>query len=323
MLKDYMKSIGNIWDAVADIENIRKAHHYSRRGKSSYKSVKEVNKSEEKHFKHLQYLLKSGKYKTSSYEVEERVCGEKLRVLHKLPYFPDRIAHRAFLNLVAPVWTNHFIRDTFQSIRGRGTSDCMRRVRKGVQEDKPKLARKIDIVKYYPNLTNGITLNPKLYRLRDNKASDFLYELIGSLPFLPLGNSPSQFIGNLAVSELDWKCKQELGIKNYYRYCDDIVIMGDTDSELDKWTAYIVDWLANINLECRYSDLINLETNYLDFVGFRFKHDKILLRKRIVENFKSNIKQRNLPSISAYYGWCKAANAIKLYNKHTNKFLGA
>lgn len=314
-----MKSIGKIWDDITELDNLKKAHAQAKRGKSHYKSVQAVNNNEDKYLKHLQQVLKSGNYRTSEYDVEERLCGEKMRILHKLPYFPDRIAHHAFLNLVAEDWTKRFIRDTFQSIKGRGTSDCRKRVQHSIQVEKPLLARKIDVVKYYPSLTHDITLNPKLYRIRDTKAQDFLFEIIQSIPFLALGNHPSQYIGNLAVSELDWLCKQKLKIRHYFRYCDDIVIMADTELELDIQTQFIEDWLTNVGLSCRYYDPINLKTNYLDFVGFRIKHDKILLRKSISDNFKRAIRTRNLPSLPSYYGWCKAANATNLYRNNLTK----
>lgn len=315
-----MKSIGNIWDNITDIENIRIAHHQARKGKSSYQSVQTVNRSESKHIRHLQYLLKSGTYKTSEYDVEIRMCGSKERVLHKLPYYPDRVAHHAFLNQVASTWSKRFIRDTFQSIKGRGPSDCLQRVLIGVREYKPKYAIKLDIVKYYPSLTNEITANPDLYRIRDTRAQDFLFELIYSLPFLPLGNHPSQYIGNLVITVLDWLCKQKLKIKHYFRYCDDIVILGDSKFELDIQTTFIQDWLASIGLECRISDPIPLDTNYLDFVGFRVNHHKTLLRKGLADNFKSSVRARNLPSIPSYYGWCKEAGALNLFHKHVGAF---
>lgn len=316
-----MKTLNNIWDDVISIPNLTSAHHYARKGKSKYRSVKSVNRNETKIIKKLHDQLKSGSYRTSSYEVETRMCGDKERVLHKLPYYPDRIAHRAFLNLVEPTWTKSYIRDTFQSIKGRGTSDCFRRVKKGVQEGKPKFGRKLDIVKFYPNLAHSITLNPNLYRIKDTKALDFLFEIIQSLPFLPLGNSPSQPIGNLTITPLDWFCKQQLKIRYYYRYCDDIVFLSDSEEELDNFQNSIQGWLWNLGLDSRVSETINLSSDYLDFVGFRINHRKILLRKSISAKFKQAVKSRNYPSLASYYGWCKTANAQNLYHSNVRKIV--
>lgn len=316
-----MKTLKNLWGDLTSIDNLELAHKKAKKGKAGYKSVQTVNGNERKFLLSLQSQLRSGTYRTSEYDVEVRMCGSKERVLHKLPYFPDRIAHHALLNLVSDFWTKSLIRDTFQSIQGRGTSDCFRRVRRGVQEDKPLFARKLDIVKFYPNLTNDITQNPRLYKISDVKVLDFLFEIISSLPFLPLGNHPSQFIGNLSVSPLDWYCKQNLRIKHYYRYCDDIVIMGNSVQELELWSDYIQSWLLDIGLDSRVSQPINLSTNYLDFVGYRINHHKVLLRKSLASNFKAAVKSRNLPSLSAYYGWCKSANALNLYHTNARKIL--
>lgn len=45
-------------------------------------------------------MLIEGTFNTSPYVIEVAVKGEKLRTIHKLPYFPDRIVqHANALNL--------------------------------------------------------------------------------------------------------------------------------------------------------------------------------------------------------------------------------
>lgn len=314
-----MNTLGLIWEDVVSLDNLNLAYLKAKKGKPRYRSVIEISKNPDKYLKELQNLLKSGTFRTSKYQVSTIICGGKERVLHKLPFFPDRVAHHALVNLTGEFWNRTMIRDTFQSIKGRGTSDCFRRVRKAVQIDKPKYALKIDINKYYPSLKNDVTLSPNLYKLRDTKALDFLFEIIESLEFLPLGNHPSQFIGNLVLNKLDCHCKQNLKIRYYFRYCDDIVIMSDSIEDLLNWRGEIQGMLNELNLEIKDSiDVINLETNYLDFVGIRFNHNQIRLRKKIERNFKESVKARNLPSLPSYYGWCKMAGAINLYETQTS-----
>lgn len=314
-----MKTLKNIWTDITSINNIELAYKKAKKGKSHYRAVKEVEKAPRKYLLHLQSLLREGTYRTSEYSVSEELCGSKVRVLHKLPFFPDRVAHHAFMNLVSEFWKRSLIRDTFQSIEGRGTSDCISRVRSAIHNDRPLFAKKLDVVKYYPSLTNDITIDPKLYKLGDAKAQDFLFELLGSLPVTPLGNHPSQYVGNLAISDIDWHAKQKLGIKHYYRYCDDIVIMGDSLGGINEQTDVIKGLFADKGLRIKEaSNVLNLQSDLLDFVGVRLNHSKMLLRKSISDNFKLAIKTRNLDSIPSYYGWCKQARAEKLFQKHHN-----
>lgn len=52
-----------------------------------------------------------------------------------------------------------------------------------------------------------------------------------------------------------------------------------------------------------------VDSRGIDFVGYRFFHDKVILRKRIYKRaryvFSRPWKHRAIPS---YYGWCKHAN---------------
>lgn len=311
-----MKTLNNIWDEITSTSNIENAYKRAKKGKSHYSQVKEIENNHKAFLGDLRSSLINNTYQTSTYQVSRIICGGKERILHKLPFYPDRIAHHAFMNVVSPFWYRTLIRDTYQSIPGRGTSDGFRRVRKAVQSGEFKYALKIDVVKYYPSLTHDITLNPDLYRIRDSKAYSFLENLILSLDFLPLGNHPSQGIGNLVLSPLDWYCKQDLGIKAYFRYCDDIVLLSSNKEDLKEWRFRIEDYLNGIGLEIKdNSEIYDIHNNYLDFIGYRFNSKETLLRKQISNNYKQALKERNLPSLASYKGWLdsiRANNLLKL-----------
>ena len=99
----------------------------ARRGKAHYKEVQWVNENELEALTHIQHLLISGTFRTSSYTVEHAMKGDKMRTIHKLPYYPDRIVQHAVVNVCSPFWIRSMIRDTYQSIPGRGTTDCFKR----------------------------------------------------------------------------------------------------------------------------------------------------------------------------------------------------
>ena len=65
----------------------------------------------------------------------------------------------------------------------------------------------------------------------------------------------------------------------------------------------------------------------IDFLGYRFFHDYILLRKSTAKRFKQRIRQIKkkhrylspiniLSGIMSYWGWMKYANCHRLQNKH-------
>ena len=51
------------------------------------------------------------KYKTSKYSLY-KIYEPKERIIYRLPYYPDRIAHHAIMNVVKYIWTKSFIHNT-------------------------------------------------------------------------------------------------------------------------------------------------------------------------------------------------------------------
>jgi len=326
-----MKRHGNLWVKIIDLENIKLAHRLARKGKSFYTEVKMVDSDIDKYCLQIQKMLANKTFTTSQYEVSERHDGRKQRVIHKLPYFPDRIVQHALLNVIGPILVNTFIRDSFQSIRGRGTHDAMKRVKKLVRSDDcPKYALKIDVKKYYPSVDNDLL---KAAIRRKIKCQDTLWlvdDIIDSTKGLPIGNYTSQHFGNLYLNSLDWHIKQNIRPDGYYRYCDDIVVFGKTVNQLMLIKQRIEDCLSMLRLQVKSNwSITNVEKNGIDFVGYRFFPSFTRLRKNIAVNFKSTCdwirKRKNkvnrnlaLSKLMAYKGWVMTASAKQLWRCHVS-----
>lgn len=326
-----MKRHGNLWVKIIDLENIKLAHRLARKGKSFYTEVKMVDSDIDKYCLQIQEMLANKTFTTSQYEVSERHDGRKQRVIHKLPYFPDRIVQHALLNVIGPILVNTFIRDSFQSIRGRGTHDAMKRVKKLVRSDDcPKYALKIDVKKYYPSVDNDLL---KAAIRRKIKCQDTLWlvdDIIDSTKGLPIGNYTSQHFGNLYLNSLDWHIKQNIRPDGYYRYCDDIVVFGKTVNQLMLMKQRIEDCLSMLRLQVKRNwSITNVEKNGIDFVGYRFYPSFTRLRKNIAVSFKSTCgwirKRKNkvdrdlaLSKLMSYKGWVMTASAKQLWRCHVS-----
>lgn len=60
-----------------------------------------------------------------------------------------------------------------------------------------------------------------------------------------------------------------------------------------------------------------VESRGIDFVGYKFYHTHILLRKSIKKNFIKMIKyNNNWKSKASYKGWLDHCNSINLKNKY-------
>lgn len=219
-----MKRYGNLYSQICDIENIKLAYKKAKRGKSKYAAVKEFEKDYDNKILQIQEMLVNKTFTTGEYKVETIFDGKKERVLHKLLFFPDRIVHHCLMNIVAPVFKKSLIRDTFQSIEGRGTSDARRRIVKAVHSGKYTKALKVDIRKFYPSVDNNVLKEVIKRKIKCRDTLTLVFNIIDSCKGLPIGNYTSQYFGNLYLYQLDWVFSHKKDLQ-YLRYCDDIVIL--------------------------------------------------------------------------------------------------
>lgn len=149
-----MKRIGNLYEKICDIENLRLAHKQARRGKSFYTEVKLIDENEDEYLYRLQDMLIHKTYHTSKYEVFEKKEGKKIRKIYKLPYFPDRICQWAIIQVIEPYLMRTLTDNTYSALPGRGVERARRKMVRALKTD-PKntvWCLKIDISKYYPNI---------------------------------------------------------------------------------------------------------------------------------------------------------------------------
>lgn len=317
-----MKRIGNLYNKICDIGNIRLAYKNAKRGKSKYRQVKEIEKDPEYYLLQIQEMLVNKTFTTSEYIIKDIFDGKKNRTIHKLPFFPDRIIQHALIQIIEPILINSFIRDTFQSIKGRGTSDVRKRVSKFYKENKPKYCLKIDLKKYYPSVNNDI-LKQKIRK--KIKCKDTLYlidDIIDSCQGLPIGNYTSQHFGNFYLNDFDHYIKENLKIKGYFRYCDDLVFLHDDKKFLQNNKSKIINFINKEKLVIKDSWQLFSTKQPLDFVGYCYKENKIIIRKSIKLNFLKTLKRINTKkepikndifSLMSFWGWLKPINAISLW----------
>lgn len=151
---------------------------------------------------------------------------------------------------------------------------------------------------------------------------------------LPIGNLTSQFFANVYLNELDQFVKHQLKVKYYFRYVDDFLLLAEDRKTLVFYKEQIENFLLeklDLRLNPKKEVLANIKVG-IDWVGYFIKPECVLVRKRVVKNFKNKlflinsflIKNqlnpqavlKNLPNIigvcNSYYGHFKHADSFKL-----------
>ena len=322
-----MKRIGNLYEKIYDIENLRLAHKQARRGKSFYTEVKLIDENEDEYLYRLQDMLIHKTYHTSKYEVFEKKEGKKIRKIYKLPYFPDRICQWAIIQVIEPYLMRTLTDDTYSALPGRGVERARRKMVRALKTDPENTVwcLKIDISKYYPNV-NIEKLKLKYRRLfKDNDLLWLLDEILDSNPDtgVPIGNYISQYSGNIYLSDFDHRVKEVYHIKHYFRYMDDMVFLSSSKEELQNLIKEITKYLADeYDLKVKDSwSLFRVEDRGIDFVGYVFRHDSIRLRKSIAHSIKktsSKIRWRVNNDMELNRHLYFSFNSLKGWLKHSH-----
>ena len=188
---DPMKAHGNLWETIVSDENMMLAHQHARKGKGWYAEVQIVNddisadpeRPMGKMIPTLQKRMKNHTYHTSPYTMKKRKEGKKIRDLYKLPYYPDRIAQWAVIQVIEPILIKNLITDTYSAIPRRGIHAGLLRLRKWINTDVvgTQYCLKIDARHYYQSINHEI-LKDKFRRVfKDPDLLWFMDEVIDSI----------------------------------------------------------------------------------------------------------------------------------------------
>ena len=92
-----MKRHGNIYNKICDLDNLKLAHKMAKKDKSHYDSVQKVEADLDNRLLLIQKMLQEKTYKPGRYKISVIEDKGKKRLLHKLPYYPDRIIQWAVM----------------------------------------------------------------------------------------------------------------------------------------------------------------------------------------------------------------------------------
>lgn len=335
-----MKRYGNLHDKLCDSENIEIADNNARRNKNKKYGINKHDKNRQYENEDLADKLLNLTYKTSRYSLY-KIYEPKERIIYRLPYYPDRIAHHAIMNITKDIWVKSFINNTYSCIEGRGIHLCAKHVKRNLRKypNETKYCLKLDIKKFYPSIPHDGLKQCIRKKIKDKDFLTILDEIIDSTDTVynnypkygtkgigvPIGNYLSQYFANLYLSELDHLCKEELKCRFYYRYADDIVILSNNKEFLHKVLIYIKLYVATIGLKVKDNyQIYPVDSRGIDFVGYVFYHTHTLIRKSIKRKITKLVnrylnkeieKKEFKTRMCAYYGWLKHANAKHLLRK--------
>ena len=300
------KTYKNLLKQIYSLDNLYKAVDKAANGRHNKYAVKQTLKDLDNKVLKIQKMLISGEYKTSTYDIF-KIYEPKEREIYRLPFFPDRIVHHAFMNILEPIWVKMFIKTTYSCIKGRGIHKAVEQIQHDLRADPEGTVYclKLDIKKFYPSIDHDILKTIIRHKISDEDFLKIIDEIIDSADGVPIGNYLSQYFANLYLTYFDHWIKEVLKVKYYYRYADDIVIFCSNKEQLHEWFKLIQNYLKeNLKLTVKFNyQVFPVDDRGLDFVGYVFRHNYTLVRKSIKKNILHQVKNRKIEY--SYLGWLK------------------
>ena len=326
-----MKRIGFIYEKILDIENIKMAIKMSSLGKRDKHFVKKIMNNVDYYSIEIQKMLIDKSYVPAPYNIKTIIDGssKKERIIHQPKYYPDQIIHWALILQIKDIFMRGMYAYTCGSIPKRGTSYGQKILRRWIDTDYSgtKYCLKMDISKFYPSIDHVLLKESMRKIIKDKDCLWLLDTIIDSNDIgIPIGNYTSQWFSNYFLQDLDHYIKEELKVKYYVRYVDDLVIVGSNKRELHKIKNKIKKYLFEKKLLLKGDwQVFHVDKRAIDFLGFRFFRNKTILRKRnalrirrrISKIFKKDsLSSTDAMAIISYWGWIKRSNSYNFYNKN-------
>lgn len=159
----------------------------------------------------------------------------------------------------------------------------------------------MDIRRFFDTVRHGILKSLLRKHIKDNKVLQIIDVVIDSFRMktsclgdvgIPLGNVTSQLFANIYLHELDNFIKHELRQSYYLRYCDDFILLSNTEGHLRDLIGLIERFLLKtLGLELHPKKVtIKKLSQGIDFVGYVLFAHHLLVRTSTKQRMKNRIK---------------------------------
>ncbi len=258
-----MKRHRNLFEQITAFRNLLLAARKAQRGKRFGGATAAFNHHLEGELLRLQQELRSYRYRPGPPR-QFAIYDPKPRLITAAPY-RDRVLHHAVCNVIEPIFERTFIRDSYACRKAKGTHAAVDRLTQAMRRN--AYALQCDVSKYFPSIDHEI-LKQLLRRKIACRDTLWLLDLIvdtappqeqGSRYFpgddlftpltrrrgIPIGNQTSQFFANVYLDPLDHFLKDRLRVRDYLRYCDDFVVLGQHKRDLWSVRQAVETFLAS------------------------------------------------------------------------------
>lgn len=322
-----MKRTGNIFEKIANINNIKKAMAMASQGKKHRSVVKEIMSDADNIASQIRKELIDETFIPT--KPKEMIIFEplskKTRTIIKPSFYPDQIVHWAIILQIKPLIMRGMYEFNCGNIPNRGGGAAKDHIENSLKKDRPgtKWCLKYDIHHYYESIDIGKLMGKLLKIIKDEKVLRLIERILKSQEKgIPIGSYLSQWMANFYLQEHDHFIKEQLKLKYMTRYVDDVVILDSNRRRLFKAKARISEYLDKERLKLKPNwSVFQTSKRAIDFVGYQMRSNgRTTIRKRIWRNVRRNILKishhgitlKRAQTFMSYYGYIKNSSSHKI-----------
>ena len=261
-----MKRAGNIWPRVTAFDNVLAAAREASRHKRYRPDVARFNLDMERNVLDIQRRLIERTYRPGPYRTFT-IHEPKPRLISAAPFY-DRVVHHALCRVVEPALDRGFIHHSYACRKGKGNHRALEQFVTWCQQYPYVLV--CDVRKFFPSIDHQVVKTLVRRRLKDpdmlwlldtiidascdqkpaawHYPGDDLLTPLTRRQGLPIGNLTSQVLANVVLDPVDHVVKEQLRVKGYLRYCDDMALFGQDKSRLHQARARVQEKLWSLRL---------------------------------------------------------------------------
>lgn len=316
MGQKFRNLIGRI---VAD-DNMRAAYSQTARNKRRSIGYLQFKEYAEANLAVLAAEIADGTYRPGPAH-EFWVREPKSRLISALP-FRDRVAQHALVNVIGPIFEAGLLPRTYACRNGMGTHVAVVDLQAEMRRmGNPLYALKTDFSRYFHSINRGV-----LHQLISRKIScAATLRLIEAMTpptgvGLPIGCLTSQLYANVYAGQVDRLLQCVLKEKHWYRYMDDIVVLGHDQARLHIVKREIERFSASALGLSLSKWSVSSVSRGVSFLGYRIWPTHKLLRRQSVARARQRIRRYratgDLPALhrflAAWRGHAQWADAHNL-----------
>lgn len=239
---------------------------------------------------------------------EERPLG--------IPCVRDRVVQTALLNVLEPIFDVTFAESSFGFRPGRGCHHALERVEALLNEGCVYVVD-ADLKSYFDTIPKDRLMDRVRERVSDRRILQLVEQFVqqdvldGLDAWTPVSGTPqgaviSPLLANIYLNPLD-HLLADAG-HELVRYADDFVILCRNRAEAEAALALVQTWVeANgLSLHPTKTKLVDARTEGFDFLGYTFRGDLRLPRKKSLKKLKDALRAKTVRTNGNSLTWIVA-----------------